>query len=310
MYDPPPQPSCARAFNATMTILLTGGTGFLGAAVLEPLAARDEVVALHRPGTTPPSVDRVRWVPQDLAGPLVPELPEHVDAVVHLAQSRRYREFPESALDIFDLNMGAAVRLLDYARRCGAGKFVLASSGAVYSPRSEPLREEDPLTPGNLYATCKLAAEHAASHFGDYFDVAILRYFFIYGPGQLDMFVAGIVNRVMNELPVSLSSDAGIRVNPVFVDDAAAATLAALEATGVGAYNVAGRDVVSLREIADTIGEIVGKTPKFVLGDAAPDLVADIERMSEALVPPRIGIHDGLRRTVAAVAERGAAVSA
>ena len=39
-------------------------------------------------------------------------------------------------------------------------------------------------------------------------------------------------------------------------------------------------------------------------------LIADIERMSETLVPPRIGIHEGLRRTVAAVAERGAPVSA
>jgi len=67
-----------------MTILLTGGTGFLGAALLEPLAERDEVVAVYRPGTQPPSVDRVRWVEQDLAAPLTTDLPERVDAIVHL----------------------------------------------------------------------------------------------------------------------------------------------------------------------------------------------------------------------------------
>jgi UDP-glucose 4-epimerase len=293
-----------------MTILLTGGTGFLGAALLEPLAARDEVVALYRPPLVPPVADGVRWVAQDLVAPLVPELPEHVDAVVHLAQSRRYREFPEAALDIFDLNMGAAVRLFDYARRSGASKFVLASSGAVYAPRPEPLREDDPLSPANLYATCKLAAEQAASHFGDYFDVAILRYFFIYGPGQRDMFIAGIVNRVLNESPVSLSSEDGIRVNPVFVEDAVAATIAALDVDGVRAYNVAGRDIVSLREIANTIGEFVGKHPAFVSVNAAPDLVADIERMSSALAPPRTTMRDGLGSTVSAVLEHGPQASA
>ena len=293
-----------------MTILLTGGTGFLGAALLEPLAARDEVVAVHRPTATPPTVEGVRWIAQDLAAPLVAGLPDHVDAAVHLAQSRRYREFPDAALDIFDLNMGAAVRLLDYARRSGARKFVLASSGAVYAPRSEPLREEDALSPANLYATCKMGAEYTAPHFGDYFDIAMLRYFFIYGPGQRDMFIPGIVNRVLSDLPVSLSSEVGIRVNPVFVDDAVAATLAALDRCGVAAYNVAGPDVVSLREMAEIVGALVGKAPTFVAGEGAQDFVADINRMSTALVRPQIGMREGLQRTVAAVLEPGATVSA
>jgi len=293
-----------------MTILLTGGTGFLGAAILEPLAARDEVVAVHRPAATPPAVDGVRWIAQDLAAPLIADLPERVDAVVHLAQSRRYREFPDAALDIFDLNMGAAIRLFDYARRAGARKFVLASSGAVYAPRSEPLREEDALLPANLYATCKMGAEYAAPHFGDYFDIAILRYFFIYGPGQREMFIPGIINRVLNELPVSLSSEDGIRVNPVFVDDAVAATLAALDCSGVAACNVAGPDVVSLREMAEIVGTFVGKAPTFSAGEGVQDFVAEIDRMSAVLVPPEIGIREGLRRTVAAVLEPGATVSA
>jgi UDP-glucose 4-epimerase len=290
-----------------MTTLLTGGTGFLGAALVEPLAAQDEVIALHRPTTAHASVEGVRWIAQDLAAPLVSGLPGHLDAVVHLAQSRRYREFPDAALDIFELNSGAAVRLFDYARRAGARKFVLASSGAVYVPAPRPLHEDDPLEPSNLYATCKLAAEHAAVHFGDYFDIAILRYFFIYGPRQENMFIPGIVNRVLQGQAITLSSKDGIHVNPVFVDDAVAATLAALDTTGVGAYNVAGGDVVSLREMATTIGELVGREPTFASGDAAPDLIADIARMSAALVAPRVGIRDGLARTVAAVPELGAA---
>ncbi len=290
-----------------MTILLTGGTGFLGSALLEPLSARDDVVAVHRPAVPPPASDRVKWIAQDLAGPLVAELPDRIDAIVHLAQSRRYREFPDTALDIFDLNVAAAVRLFDYARRAGARSFVLASSGAVYAPGPEPLRETDELAPSNLYATCKLAAEQTAVHFGDFFDVAILRYFFIYGPGQREMFIPGIINRVTNGMPVSLSSDAGIRVNPVFVDDAVVATLAALDSSGVTPYNVAGPDVISLREMASAIGEIVGAEPEFAQGTPAPDLIADTGRMSEGLAAPNVGIREGLARTISA--DRDAAAS-
>jgi UDP-glucose 4-epimerase len=290
-----------------MTTLLTGGTGFLGSALLEPLAEHDDVVAMHRPGLTPPEIDRVTWIAQDLAGPLVAELPDRIDAIVHLAQSRRYREFPDTALDIFDLNVAAAVRLFDYARRAGARSFVLASSGAVYTPGPKPLRETDELAPSNLYATCKLAAEQTAVHFGDFFDIAMLRYFFIYGPGQRDMFIPGIVNRVTNGMPVTLSSESGIRVNPVFVDDAVAATLAALDSSGVTPYNVAGPDVVSLREMASAIGEIVGAEPEFAQGTPAPDLIADTGRMSEGLAAPRVSINEGLRRTISA--DRDAAAS-
>src|SRR5579872_429923 len=96
---------------AHMTTLLTGGTGFLGAAMLAPLAEQDEVVAIHRATTPTADAAGVRWVEQDLAAPLRDRLPERLDAVVHLAQSRLYRDFPNAALDIFELNAGATMRL-------------------------------------------------------------------------------------------------------------------------------------------------------------------------------------------------------
>ena len=148
-----------------MTVVVTGGTGFLGSALLALLARRGDVVALHRPGADPPAVDGVRWVAQDLAVGVGSALPESADAVVHLAQSRRYREFPEGVGDVFGVNAGVTVELLDYARRSGAKTFTYASSGAVYASGPEPVREGDTPRPGNFYAASKLAGELATEQY-------------------------------------------------------------------------------------------------------------------------------------------------
>jgi len=283
-----------------VTIVISGGTGFLGSALLPLLAARDEVVALHRPSAEPPSVPGVRWLAQDLAGPLDAQLPASVDAVVHLAQSRRYREFPEQAIDVFAVNAAMTVSLLDYAARAGAKAFSYASSGAVYASGPAPVRETDTPHPGNFYAASKLAGELATEQYRSLLAAHVLRFFFIYGPGQRNMFIPGVLERVRGGDEVTLAGPDGIRVNPVFVDDAAAAVVATLDLAEPMTLNVAGPTVVSVREIAEIGGQLLGSEPRFTLGDPQADLVASIERIDAVGASPKIPFEDGLRRTVGA----------
>lgn len=282
-----------------MTVVVTGGTGFLGAALLDLLGARaEEVVALVRPGAAPPDVSGVRWVEQDLAAPLAAALPERADAIVHLAQSRRYREFPEGALDVQAVNVTMTVELLDYARRAGAQTFVHASSGAVYASGPEPVRETDVPSPSNFYAASKLAGEIAVEPFRTLLRAHILRFFFIYGPGQRNMFIPGVLARIRDGGDVTLAGDDGIRVNPVYVGDAARAVAATLELSDSATLNIAGPDVVSLRQIAETGGRLVDREPSFAHTDPQPDLVASIDRMRATVGAPEVAFEEGLRRTV------------
>lgn len=283
-----------------MTVVVTGGTGFLGSALIELLAQRDEVVALHRPGAEPAAIDGVRWLLQDLAAPLGADLPETVDAVIHLAQSRRYREFPEGVSDVFAVNAGVTVELLDYARRSGARTFTYASSGAVYASGPEPVRETDVPQPGNFYAASKRAGELAAEQYRPLLNAHVLRFFFIYGPGQRNMFIPGVLARIADGQEVTLAGADGIRVNPVFVDDAASAVAATLELPESATLNVAGPDVVSLRDIAEIGGRLLGSGPRFATSNPQPDLVASIDRMRDTVGAPTVGIEEGLRRTVEA----------
>jgi len=279
-------------------ILLTGATGFLGSTVLARLAEREEVVAMHRPGQDPPPVSGVRWIAQDLTAPLTAKLPDRIDAVVHLAQSRRYREFPEGAVDVHEVNAAATVRLLDYCRRAGATTFAYASSGGVYAPGPEAVRESDVPQPINFYTTSKLAGERAVEQFRGLLRGHVLRFFFIYGPGQRNMFVPGLISRIRERREVTLAGEEGIRMNPVYIEDAADAVLAVLDQRESATFNVAGPEVVSVRQIAERIGALLDEVPGFVVGEAQPDLVASTELRDAVIGAPRVTVGDGLRLTV------------
>src|SRR4051794_9946852 len=105
-----------------MRILLTGATGFIGQALL---AAAPPEFAFVTLGRRPAAVTRPELVhvdadlsaPPSLRSALQSgrvELP--IDIVMHLAVSRFHRGFPESALDMFNVDVASAVELLDFAR--------------------------------------------------------------------------------------------------------------------------------------------------------------------------------------------------
>ena len=125
-------------------VLVTGGTGLLGSRVLARLTEHHDVVAVAR---CPPQASRgVRWVTHDLSRPtLPPDLPHHVDAVVHLAQSREFREFPSRAGDIYAINVASTALLLAWALEAGARRFILASTGGVYGTGSGAHVEDEPI---------------------------------------------------------------------------------------------------------------------------------------------------------------------
>jgi nucleoside-diphosphate-sugar epimerase len=280
-------------------VLLTGATGFLGKALLRRLTERGEVVALHRPGTNPPEFERVRWVAQDLASPLSAELPDRIDAVLHIAQSRRYREFPDGAVDVMEVNAMATTRLLDYCRRSGGSVFVYASSGAVNAPGDQPVTEADIPAPANLYAISKHTGEQIVEQFRPLMRAHSLRYFFIYGPGQRGMMMPGIIDRIASGLEVQLAGEHGIRLNPIYVEDAADATVAALDLPESATVNIAGPEAITIRRIADIAAAALGTESRFAYGAPQPDLVASTERMNALLVAPTTTPVDGLRSMIA-----------
>jgi UDP-glucose 4-epimerase len=265
-------------------VLVTGGSGFIGRPVVAELVREHEVWTAGRqpvPGAQP-----VFW---DLAEPLPRGFPARLDAIVHLAQSRDYRVFPEKAPEIARVNVQATLELLDLAWRSGATRFVFASSGGVYGGGPGAFQEDAPTRPPDFYLSTKVAGEALVNSFRSLFDVVVLRLFFVYGPGQSpDRFFARFVRRVINGEPVTLRGHDGMRLNPVHVLDVADAIARSLRLKGSHVVNVAGPEVVSLRALAEMIGQRVGRPPVFAEepGDPDRDLVADIRLMKQLLGAP------------------------
>lgn len=282
-----------------MKILITGAKGLLGSHAVQHFSTRHEVHALvhSAPAETVPGV---RYHLIDLAQDLtLLSLPAQVDAVIHLAQSSRFRDFPEHALDVFNVNVGSTARLLDYARRSQVKTFVLASSGGVYGAGEEAFKENATIPQHGLlgyYLASKLCAEVLAQNYASLLNVSVLRFFFIYGKGQKrSMLMPRLVDNVRAGLPITLQGGDGIRINPIHVSDAVQALEGSLQLTGSHTFNVAGSEILSMREIATTIGKAVGREPVFKVESVEPrNLTANIEAMRAALAVPRVKLAQGI----------------
>lgn len=286
------------------SILITGASGLLGREVARKLAPANEVHAVVRREPLEP-VPGVRYLQLDLSADLdTDRLPGRVDAVVHLAQSERFREFPEQAMDVFRVNVASTAMLLDHARRVGASRFIYASSGGVYEAGRQPYHERSPLAaPGQLgyYLGSKLSGEMLAQCYSSSMHVSVLRFFFIYGAGQhRSMLIPRLVDNIREGRPVTIQGEQGLRLNPVHVGDAGQAVLGALDQDAGGVFNVAGPEVMSLRELCRTIEAQVGRPVVFDHQDGTPTgMVADISAMRERLCVPATPFAVGLRDVVA-----------
>lgn len=220
------------------------------------------------------------------------ELPSRADFIIHLAQSAQFRDFPGSALDVFRVNVESTARLLDYGRQVGIKKFIYASSGGVYGNGSQAFKENAPVIPPvqlGYYLGSKASGEILVQSYASVFQVTIVRPFFIYGPGQnRSMLIPRLFDSVASGTPVSLQGNDGIRINPVHVRDASAAVGAALSTNESAVFNIAGPEILSIREICEGMGKYMGSRPNFLFQpDKANDLVADISAMRSLLMEPK-----------------------
>jgi len=262
-----------------MNILITGAGGFLGKRLTSLLAkSNHEVFAILRKPI--PSVDsqyfkskRITPIVQDLETLDTAILPKKIDAMFTLAQSSNFRNFPLGAEEIFEINTVSNLKLLNWALNSGVRKIIHASSGGVYGgSKGDPnhtLAETDQLEtnkPLGFYLGTKLCSEIIFQNYAHLFDsMSILRPFFIYGPRQRDdMFIARLIKSIKSGSPITLQGENGLRVNPIYVDDAAIAFQAALSIEGSNIFNVAGEETLTLKSISEKIGKELNAQPNFI----------------------------------------------
>jgi UDP-glucose 4-epimerase len=276
-----------------MRVLVTGASGFVAQHLVPALANEHQVIALTHDAERVPAGEGFETVVVDLRDPSA-SFPD-VDSIVHLAQANV--PFPDGARDLFAVNTAATVALLDHARRSGASHFVFASSASVYGFGDRPWTEDDVPAATDFYSATKLAAERFVQAHSSFFSTTIMRLVAPYGPGQRNRMIPRLIDSVREGRPITLNEGGRPRMNPVFVDDVVALVSASLGTEGHHLVNVSGPDAVSIRELGETIGDVVGVEPQFEQGTgAAPgDIVCANDRMLQTFdLPPLTSLRDGL----------------
>jgi UDP-glucose 4-epimerase len=262
-----------------MKLLITGASGFLGAAFGEAAAAAGhEIVGIGRNAQKP-----LHWPGEyrraDFDSPFALErliretAPE---CVAHFAGTASVGESFQTPAGDFENSTGLWFRLLDAIRRSDSRPLVaLASSAAVYgSPEMLPTPEAAPRAPESPYGFHKLLSEQVAEEFAHCFGFSIvsLRFFSVFGAGQRRLLVWEIFEQLRRGMPtVRLKGTGDERRDFLSSAEAAAAAAGVLAAcvgqeAGFWPVNIASGASVSVREVAETLRTCAGSEAEFVFG--------------------------------------------
>lgn len=284
------------------TVAVTGASGFVGGYVVEALnAAARVVISLGRGDRGPRGAEhrQTDYAPGSLRKAL-----EGVDAVIHLAGRRMTREDdPTDPSPFFQPNVMVLKDLVDAANAVGAKRFVFASTIAVYTPAGgAPYREDVPPRPLNAYGLSKLTAEHyldALTQKGGLKALA-LRFSAIYGAGEKGSpALMSFVNQARAGKPLNITGDPNYQIDELYVRDAAAAAVKALDAEATGVVNIGSGVGSRLIDIAETANEVFGNAGNLVVtGKAASSPVCRrmaIDRATAKLDwSPAYNLREGL----------------
>ncbi len=280
-----------------LRLLVTGANGLLGKHTLEAFANSYEVHAMVREVPAEP-IPGVTYYAHDLKTDWSSEdLPQGIHTIFHLAQSELFRDFPDHALDVYHVNVTSTVKLLDFAQRTGVKKFVFTSTGGIYDTSLEAVNENSPINTfgllGNYFAT-KLCSEILTHNYTQYFDVTLLRLFFMYGKGQRrSMLIPRLVDNVRYGRPVKLTANGGIQINPVHVSDVVNLLGKLMSSPGSFTFNVAGPEILTLKQITDIIGQQMGIEPVYEFMDIVGDnWIANIDLLQQRIYQPNAKLED------------------
>ena len=248
-----------------LNVLVTGGSGFVGTAVVAELLDRGHQVVSTSNVLSDSLPDRpgLSWVLWDALGEPVPDVEWRAfQAVLHLAAPVGHLDFPAQAWPVFELAVAATFRLLEKAREHGIGRVLVASTGNVLAPGDGLAAETDiHYEPETFYGAAKACSELLVRSYQSELSSAVLRFFHPYGLGGERFVISRLIRSVAAGREIRIEGQNGILLNPVWIEDLAVGVCLAVESDATGVFHFAGPDVLNLRELVELIGALLDKPP-------------------------------------------------
>ena len=257
-------------------VLVTGGAGFIGSAIVRRLERERAIVTVLDDGSTKTS-SSILYRP---AGAVTGSITDHKmverlicgdsrfhaqEYVIHCAARNIIQSNANPRRDL-NVNAGGTLNVLLAAKRSDIKRLVYTSSASVYGNQSRlPIPEDAPLECLSAYAASKAAAEHYCESFHKvhHVPVAVLRYSNVYGAGQRpENPYCGVIGKFMEASasgqPLKIHGDGEQTRDYIYIDDVVEATLLALGSPAAEGriYNVGTGIETSVNELAALIDRL------------------------------------------------------
>lgn len=307
-----------------MNIFVTGGAGYIGSAAAEALLAAghsvtvyDSLVTGHR-AAVPRRASFIEAALEDSRALSKAVLTGRFDAVMHFAAFIEAGESMKNPGRFYKNNFVNSLSLIETAVQAGIKYFVLSSTAAVYQSSDEPLTEESPLGPTNVYGHTKLMIEQTLDWYRQIHGLhfAALRYFNACGASvergeahQPESHLIPLVLRVALGQSQSASifgtdyptPDGTCIRDYIHIADLVSAHLLALDALEENdrlIYNLGSGNGYSVREVIETARKVTGHPIPAVESPRRPGdparLIASSNKIRRELgwKPQHENLHD------------------
>ena len=309
-------------------VLVTGGSGFIGAALVAELTRTGYSVRVFddnsrgAPRRLASVAEDIEFIAGDVRDPAaVDAAVRGVDEVYHLAFVNGTEFFYSHPDLVLDVGVRGIVNVIDACRRHNVGTLILASSSEVYqTPPSVPTDEcvplvvPDPQNPRYSYGAGKIISEVMAINFGrKYFDrVLIFRPHNIYGPDMgfehvIPQFAirmkTAVGQHLSGAIPFHVQGTGSETRSFCHVGDLVRGVMV-MRAHGehLGIYHIGTSEEVSIadlaRRIAAELGRDVELVPSSILPGSTPRRCPDIGKLARLGYRPQVSLEQGLPSTV------------
>jgi nucleoside-diphosphate-sugar epimerase len=309
-------------------VLVTGGSGFIGSALVKALVKSGAKVRVlddnsrGRPRRLADVEKDIEFIGGDVRNPdAVERAAQGMDEVHHLAFVNGTEFFYSQPDLVLDVGVRGMLNVIDACRKHHIGNLILASSSEVYQtpphvPTAEdaPLSIPDPLNPRYSYGGGKLISELMAINYGrKYFErVLIFRPHNVYGPDMgFEHVVPQFALRVKKLGPQQPGGRLRFDIQGTgeetrsfcFIDDLIAGVMVMRQhGEHLGIYHIGTTEEVTIADLARRIADLADSEIEIVPGKLQPGgamrRCPDISKLAKLGFAPRVPLNDGLEPTV------------
>ena len=306
------------------TILISGGTGFIGSFIIEVLRYRNQyynqglkVISISRKGGMSDSM--VEYLKADIVKQL--QFDEPIDFILHLASNTHPKQYGEDPVGTILTNVLGCNNLLQLAVKQKIERFLLASSVEIYGEAKEKLISEDYVGYVNCNdarsgyneakRTCEALCQSYKMQYG--VDIVITRLARIFGADHKEdsKAMAQFMDRAVLEKDIILKSEGMQRYSYCYLADAASGILhVLLTGTSGEAYNISEDDEsMTLGEYAAFVAslankKVIKKIENNTNVSKAVYALMDTKKIKEIGWNPLYRVSEGLKRTYSIYKER------